>query len=242
MRVLLTEDFLALPKRVDKLQAEFEEFREETRTGFRAVNERIDSTNTEVRSLSDRLDENTRRLDENTRRLDENTRRVDENTRRLDENTRAIRRLEGHVGRLTGNTYEDLCRYEIAAILDRWLNTPVLADRDLITAKLLVARQSNAISRDEYLDGLRPDIVARGVDDTAHAGPLAVVEVSVTFNRSDLENAANRAEVISKVTGTEVFPFVATHGTWPDEVNAVAEALGVTIIRHEDPDYPPDDD
>ena len=119
---------------------------------------------------------------------------------------------------------------------------PVLADRDLITARLLVARQSNAISRDEYLDGLRPDIVARGVDDTAHAGPLAVVEVSVTFNRIDLENAANRAKVISKVTGTEVFPFVATHGTWPDEVNAVAEALGVTIIRHEDPDYPPDDD
>ena len=150
MRILLTEDFLALPKRVDKLQAEFEEFREETRAGFRAVNERIDSTNTEVRALSDRLDEN---------------------TRRLDENTRAIRRLEGHVGRLIGNTYEDLCRYEIAAILDRWLNVPVLADRDLITARLLVARQSNAISRDEYLDGLRPDIVARGVDDTAHAGP-----------------------------------------------------------------------
>ena len=228
LRVLLTEDFLALPKRVDKLQSEFEEFREETRAGFRAVNERIDATNVEVRALSDRLDDNTRRLDENTRRLDDNT--------------RAIRRLEGHVGRLIGNTYEDLCRYEIAAILDRWLNVPVLADRDLITAKLLDARQSGAISRDEYLDGLRPDIIARGVDDTAHAGPLAVVEVSITFNRIDLENAANRARIVSKVTGTEVVPFVATHSLWPEEVNAVAGALGVTIIRHQDPNYQPEEE
>ena len=228
LRALLTEDFLVLPERVDKLYGEFEEFREETRAGFRTVNERIDATNTEVRVLSDRLDENTRRLDENTRRLDENT--------------RAIRRLEGHVGRLLGNTYEDLCRHEIAAILDNWLRVPVLADRDLINTSLLEARQSDTISRNEYLDGLRPDIVARATDDTGHCGPFAVVEVSVTFNRTDLENAASRAAVISKVTGTQVIPFVVTHSYWPDEVNSAARQLGVTIIRHEDPDYPSEGD
>ena len=54
LRTLLTEDFLGLPERVDKLQGEFEEFREESRAGFRAVNERIDATNEEVRTLSDR--------------------------------------------------------------------------------------------------------------------------------------------------------------------------------------------
>ena len=234
LRALLTEDFLALPNRVDKLQGEFEEFREETRAGFIAVNERIDATNAEVRALSNRLDHNTLRIDENTLR-------IDENTRRLDENTRAIRRLEGHVGRLVGDSYEDLCRYEIGAILDGWLDGPVIADRSLIARKLLQARQSGDISRGEYLDGLRPDIIARGAEDNGHLGPLAVVEVSVTFNRIDLENAANRAGVISKVIGTEVIPFVATHGCWPDEVDAVAESMGVTIIRHEDPDYPPDE-
>ena len=216
LRALLTEDFLALPNRVDKLRGEFEEFREETRAGFIAVNERIDAANVEVRALSNRLDEN---------------------SLRLDDNTRAIRRLEGHVGRLVGDSYEDLCRYEIGVILDGWLNGPVVADRSLIASKLLQARQSGDISRGEYLDGLRPDIIARGATDTGHLGPLAVVEVSVTFNRIDLENAANRAEVISRVTGIEVFPFVTTHGVWPDEVNAIAQSLGVTIIRHEDADY-----
>ena len=228
LRVLLTDDFLALPNRVDKLQGEFEEFREETRAGFRAVNERIDVTNGEVRTLSDRLDENTRRLGEHSHRLDENT--------------RAIRRLEGHVGRLVGNTYEDLCRYEIGAILDGWLIGPVLADRQLISAKLLQARESGSIGREDYLSGLRPDIIARENGDTDHFGPLAVVEASVTFNRSDLENAARRAAIISGVTGSRVTAFVATHVGWPGEVNTIAESLGVTIIRHEDPDYPPDVD
>ncbi len=95
LRALLTEDLLTLPKRVDKLQGELQEFREETRVGFRAVNERIDASNGEVRTLGDRLNDTNRRLDENTQHLGENT--------------RAIRRLEGHVGRLTGNSYEDLC-------------------------------------------------------------------------------------------------------------------------------------
>ncbi len=215
LRALLTEDFLSLPKRVDKLQGELEEFREETRAGFRAVNERIDATNTEVRSLSDRLDDN---------------------TRRLDDNTRAIRRLEGHVGRLTGQAYEDKCRYNIGVILDDWLDGPIVADRSQINAKLLDSRRNGAISREEYQDGLNPDIIAYGIEDTDQTRLLAIVEASVTFNQDDLEIAARRAAVIVKVTGTSTAAFMATHFDWPDEVTAVARQLGVTIIRFEDPE------
>ena len=265
LRALLTEDFLALPRRMENLEGEFQEFREETRAGFRAVNERIDATNAEVRVLSNRmdefgnrldefgnrldefgnrldefgnrLDEFGNRLDEFGNRLDETNSRLDENSQRLDENTRAIRRLEGHVGRLIGNTYEDLCRREIGVILDGWLKAPVLADREVINAKLLRARESGVISREDYLNGLRPDVIARTNGDTDHTGPLAIVEASVTFNRNDLENAARRAAIISGVTGNSVTAFVATHDDWPDEVNTVAGALGVNIIRHEDPDH-----
>ena len=209
LRVLLTEDFLTLPNRVDKLQVEFEEFREETRTGFRAVNERLDANSAELRGVNERLDAN----------------------------TRAVRTLEGHVGRLIGHTYEDRCRYEIGVILDGWLDGPVLADRSRISAQLLQARQGGIISREQYLDGLRPDIIAREIGDTDQTGRLAVVEVSVTFNRGDLENAARRAAVISSVTGASTTAFVATHTDWPDEVDSLALQLGVTILRHEDPEY-----
>ncbi len=244
LRVLLTEDFLALPSRVDKLQGEFEEFREETRAEFRSVNERLDATN-------ERLDDNTKRLDDNTKRLDTTNERLDATneildatrlevrtlSQRMDENTRAIRRLEGHVGRLTGNAYEDKCRDQIGVILDGWLDGPVIADRGLINVRLLEARQNNAITREEYLDGLRPDIIAREVADIGHTGRLAIVEASVTFNRGDLEHAARRSAIIERVIGVGTAAFVATHSGWPDEVNEVARQLGVTIIRHEDPDF-----
>lgn len=215
LRVLLTEDFLTLPNRVDRLQGEFEEFREETRAGFRAVNERLDETNAEVRTLGSEV-----------RTLGQ----------RMDENTRAIRRLERRVGRLTGQAYEDKCRYNIGVILDGWLDGPVVADRALINAKLLDARRNGAISREEYQHGLNPDIIACGVEDTDQSGFLAIVEASVTFNQDDLEIAALRASVIAKVTGTSTAAFMATHFDWPDEVNTVTRQLGVTIIRFEDPE------
>ena len=284
LRALLTEDFLALPKRMDKLENAVEELREETRAGFSAVNaridntnaelgslsgrlddtnaevrtlsDRVDSTNAEVRTLSGRLDDTNAevrtlsdrvddtnaevrtlsdRVDGNTRQLNDHTRQLSDNTRQLNDNTRAIRRLEGHVGRLIGSTYEDLCRYEIGVILDGYLFAPVLADRDWVYDKLLEARASGSISRDDYLDGLRPDIIAREKRDTDHVGPLAVVECSISFNRGDLENAARRAAIISGVTGNSVSAFVATERNWPAEVDVFASELGVTIIHHEQP-------
>ena len=236
LRVLLTEDFLTLPNRVDKLQNEFEEFREETRAGFRAVNERIDETNAEVRSLSSEVRAFGQRLDETNAEVSILGSEVRTLGQRMDENTRAVRRLEGRVGRLTGQAYEDKCRYNIGVILDGWLDGPVVADRSQINAKLLDARRNGAISREEYQHGLNPDIIACGVEDTDQTEFLAIVEASVTFNQGDLETAARRAAVIAKVTGTSTAAFMATHFDWPDEVNTVARQLGVTIIRFEDPE------
>ncbi len=230
LRILLTEKFLALPEQVDKLSSrvedltgqvqelrgDFNDFREETREQFSSINQRID---------------------ENTRRLDETNQRLDETTRRLDENIRITRRLEGHVGRLVGASYEDLCRAEIDSVLDEWLDRPVLADRERISALLQEARWNNEISRSDYLDGRRADIIARAFNDENHSGPLAVVESSVTFNRNDLQSAARRAEVIGRVLGVATAAFVVTNNDWPPEVGNLAQQLGVTIIRHEAPEF-----
>ena len=245
LRVLLTEDFLALPARVDALteqvqglREEFDGFREETREQFRAVNARIDETNRRLDENTQRLDENTQRLDENTRRLDENTRRLDENTQRLDENIQLTRSIRGSVGALRGESYEDLCRKEIEVILDGWIDRPVLADREQIGSLLRHARWRNEISRDEYLDGLRPDVIAHETVGKSKPAHYAVVEVSITFNRRDLENASRRAAVIAKVTGARTDAFVATHsGDWPQDIDHDAQSLGVTIVRHEAPEY-----
>ncbi len=244
LRILLTEKFLALPEQVAELRSEFEDFREETREQFRSVNERLDENNARLDENNARLDENNARLDENNARLDENNARLDETNARLDEtarqlreNTVAIRRMEGHVGRLRGVSYEDTCRHEIVAVMDGWLQDPVIADREPINQRLRAARHTGLITRNEYLDGLRPDIIARAGDDENHNGLLAVAEASVTFNRGDLETAARRAEIIARVVGVRTAAFVVTNHQWPDVLNEVARQLGVTIIHHEVPEF-----
>ena len=209
LRVLLTERFLALPEQVDKLQSEFEEFRDETRARFDGIDQRLDG-------IDQRLDG------------------IDQ---RIDENTGAIRRLEGHVGRLVGASYEDRCRAEIAGILDDRFDQPVIANRDSINERLLEERHGRRITREEYLDGLRPDIIACAGDDNEQTGLHAVIEASVTFNQADLRNAARRAEVIGRVMGFETAAFVVTNSDWPPDVDELAQQLGVTIIHHASPDH-----
>ena len=237
LRALLTEDFLSLPVQVQELRTDLSEFKQETREQFQQVNARIDENTRRIDENTRRLDENTRRLDENTWRLDENTRRLDENTRRLDENIRLTRSIQGSVGALRGDSYEDLCREEIEAILDGWLERAVLADRNRINNRLGELRHGNLISRQDFLEGLRPDIIARAKNDTEESRLLAVVEVSITFNRGDLETAARRARIISDATGVPANAYVVTNHPWPNDVAQSAQQLGVTIIRHEAPQY-----
>lgn len=209
LRVLLTERLLALPEQVDKLQGDFKEFREETRERFDGIDQRLDGVSS----------------------------KLEDNTAMLGENTVSTKRLEGHVGRMRGLSYEDSCRYYIGVILDGFLDGPVLADRELINEQLRKARRQNSISKQEYQHGLSPDIIARAEDDASHSERLAVVEASVTFNRRDLENAASRAAIIGRVTGVQTDAFVATHYPWPDDIGAVALQLGVTIIRQESEEH-----
>ena len=244
LRVLLTENFLTLPEQVSELQRdvkglrkEFDGFREETRAEFHNVNQRIDETNQQLGETNQRIDETNHQLGETNQRIDETNQRIDETNRRLGENIRVTRRVEGHVGRMRGHSYEDVCRYEIVGVMDGWLENPVVADREPINQRLRDARHAGRITRNEYLDGLRPDIIARAGDDENHTGLLAVAEASVTCNRRDLETAARRAELIARVADVTTRAFVVTNHQWPDALNETARELGVTLILHEVPDF-----
>ena len=227
LRALLTEDFLSLPVQVQELRSDLTSFKEETREQFRAVNTRIDETNQSMHEQFQQVNA----------RIDATNARIDENTRALTANTVSTRRLEGHMGRMRGLSYEDSCRYYIGVILDGYLDGPVLADRERINVQLRKARRNDDISRAEYEHGLSPDIIARAEDDLNQNDLLAVVEASITFNRRDLENAAQRAAIIAKVTGVRTAAFVATHYPWPEDMDAAAEQLGVTVIQRESEEH-----
>ncbi len=203
-------------------QEGFRALRAEMQEGFRAEREQ---TEEEFRAVRAEMQEGFRAAHE-----------------RMDQHARALRRLEGHVGRMLGNSYEDVCRYEINALMDGPFTDPVLADRDLIKNRLNQARRNNQITRDEYLDALRPDIIVRENADETHTRRLGIIEATLTFNRNDLETAARRAATIARILNLAADPFVITQNEWPDEADETARHLGVTIIRNRSPKFEPDYD
>ena len=266
LRVLLTDEFLTLPAKTARLQETLDEFRQETRDEFLAVRQEMqegfraerearqegfraarEETQEEFRAVRAEMQEGFRAEREETRKefravraeMQEGFRAAHE---RMDQHARALRRLEGHVGRMLGNSYEDVCRYEINALMDGPFTDPVLADRNLIKNRLNQARRNNQITRDEYLDALRPDIIVRENADETHTRRLGIIEATLTFNRNDLETAARRAATIARILNLPADPFVITQNEWPDEADETARHLGVTIIRNRSPKFEPDYD
>lgn len=251
LRALLTEDFLVLPERVGRLQEQvgqlqegFDDFRVETRGEFGRVNARIDEHSRVIAGNTSELEEHRLTLAEHSRviaghsqTIAENSRIIAEHSKTIAENTRLLRQLNGHVGRLRGAGYEDHCRDEVAGILDGFLDLAVLADRVRIKSELERARAHRVLTREQYLDGLRPDIIARDIDDDDEAVLLLVGECSITFNRGDVETAYRRARVIEQVMGVKAQPFVVTHYDWPEGIEEVARQFQVAIIRHRADEY-----
>ena len=52
-----------------------------------------------------------------------------------------------------------------------------------------------------------------------------------------MENAARRADIISRASGVTTYAFAVAYHQWPDKMEDLARRLGVTIIRYEASDY-----
>ena len=189
------------------LPTEVKELREEMREGFRAVNARIDETNASMREQFQAVNE------------------------LIDENTRSIRTLTGQMGELRGEAYERRCAEQIDAVLYDHFDFAVLADRTAINLQLVQARRNGLLTRPEYEGGRNVDIIAQEQAEGETPRRLAVIEVSVSFNEDDLKNAAERADIVARVTGLSTRAFLLTRNAWPETVAAVAAQLGVIIIQ-----------
>ena len=158
--------------------------------------------------------------------------------RRIDDSADSVvRRIEGSLGRFRGETYEKRCIEKIDELLADHFGYAQPLDREPINRQLAQVRQDGTISNQEYLDGRNVDIIAHDAFAYDDARRWAVVEVSITFNRNDLENAARRSAIIAHVFGVQTQAFVVTNNPWPDDVNAIAEQMDVTIVRYHDPAY-----
>ena len=237
LRFLLAEDFPALVAMVrensENIQLILERLGviEQAVARIPVIEERLGSVEEAVARIPV-IEERLESVEERLGSVQEAVARIPVIEETLARTDRAVRVLQGHVGELRGTSYEDRCRQQIAAVLDGYLTLAVLADRERINTLLVNARHAGQITRSDLIDGYNADIIARALDDADETAMLAVVEVSVTFNRRDLEIAARRAELIGRITGAPTAAYLATQHDWPETMNVAASDLGVTIISY----------
>ncbi len=140
--------------------------------------------------------------------------------------------IEGRLGNLEGGQYERTVRTKALArsrFILGFTGSHVALNQDGLTDPLLnsaidQAIRNGLVSRDGCADLFEADLII-SAEDNRHA----VVEVSLTADRDDIDRAKTRAGILAAITEGAVTPVVITSRLNPAQ-SAQAEAAGVTTF------------
>ena len=140
--------------------------------------------------------------------------------------------IEGQIGNLQGGQYERSVRTKALArsMIALGFEVPYVAlNQDSLTDPRLTSAIAQAIrdgliTREGSADLFEADIII-SAEDNRHA----VVEVSLTADRDDIDRAKTRASILAAITEGAVTPVVITSRLNPAQ-SAQAEAAGVTTF------------
>ena len=219
-RAILTDDLLAMPKRMDDIDRHLAQIAELTAENSRGIadNSRQIAENSrqiaDLKDLKDTVAENGQQIAENSRQIADLKDAVAENGQQIADNSRGIHRLDSL---LLGD------RAERRAV--RWLRVfingrlPDVGELDLIYDQFDVGARGfyadltsmsfteGKIDGDELQRLNDTDIVFEGkVNDESRLFP---VEVSITINRRDVRQVRRSAELLARLTGQTTTPVVA---------------------------------
>ena len=145
---------------------------------------------------------------------------------------RRLNAIEGQIGNLQGGQYERFVRTRALARLRITLgftgsyvalNPDGLTDPRM-TSAIAQAIRAGLVTRESSADLFEADMIISG-EDNRHA----VVEVSFTADRDDIDRAKTRASILTAITEGAVTPVVITSRLNPTQ-SAQAEAAGVAAF------------
>ena len=120
-----------------------------------------------------------------------------------------VRRIDGRLDRGFGTNYETKVAQNVRSILgqqagvrsSRVLKGPNLRTDPGFDRQVESAEASGAITEDESDELLLLDLIVSGTRTGTRERVYAGIEVSITANANDVNRAADRAEILRKVTG-----------------------------------------
>ena len=210
-QIQLSEQFAnaveAQNQSLTRIENSVSEFRQETGSALERLEGRLDQGLGEVRSeLSEFRQETQTHFEEVRSELSE-----------LRQETRSeLRRTNGRLDRGFGANYEAKTTSNIRSILGQQLgirNSRVLKGPNLRTDEdleslLEQSESSGAITEEEADELLLLDLIVAGTHRADHARVYVAAEISITANQDDVNRAADRAEILWRVTGFPSRPVV----------------------------------
>ena len=216
----------AVRQGLEQQAAEFTAVHERIERELNAIRERQDAQDGEIASIKESLAVLVDRTDQLAVRTDEVVDRLDAMSRTLNE-------TNSRVGNLAGTRYE---RRVARIILRRPSRSIGLSPVQMLHTDwgetdadfLVLLRDADSISDDEYEDVLDSDIILVG-QKSAGQGAYAVVEISVTVSSTDVNRAARRARTLARATGDECSAIVVGSEIPPAEQER-AQRSAVAIV------------
>lgn len=193
-RIVLTDELLALPEQVNRLQAE-------TDRRFRELAGQVATLTEQVTALT----EAQKRIQEQLLVLIEAQTRTDQQIAGL---TQAVSVLQIDTGELKGQVLEMRYQARAPAYLGRLIRRSRVLSSEKLARLLEDAVEQGQITDAEKNEVMWADVVVRGRSAQDGAEVYLVVEVSWGVGISDVERAVQRAAVLSKL-GIPALPVVA---------------------------------
>ena len=253
LNALLTDRYRQLPSRADRLeealdrlaaaqeatQRTLQRFMEQTEQRFQQVEEqqrqqaaRHDELVEKIVQLTARVDDLTRRVEELTRRVDDLTVRLEQLTARVDQlaaqmsaMVERVGRMEQDLGDLKGLSLEQYYRNNATALLGLFFQKLRVVDKGRLIDTLFEQR---ALSREEWEQISKIDLLVRGVHRTSGEEYLLVWEISWTVDEEDVSRALERASLLRQ-WGLSTVPVVAGKGI-TGNARTAALSRGVLVL------------
>ena len=232
--LLLSQELLDLPEK-------FAQFVQTTNDNFQLVNRRLERLEEDVGVLKDDvavLKDDVGVLKEDVSVLKEDMGLVKQDLNQVKEN---LNRVNGKMDNALGANYEFKIQRNIGSIAGQYLNLRRVrvqqgprTDRDPRLEELLEqAEDQQLITKEQYLDLQRLDLVFTGRQQDRTGETTVAAEISITIGNNDIERAARRAQALNQALNQEVIPVVI--GAHIDEERRqMAQEQAVSIMLEPD--------
>ena len=222
------------PQGDGSLETRFDDLETKVDQGFERLDAKIDSgveyLDAKIERLDAKIDSSVERLDakidSSVERLDA---KIDSSVGRLDAR---IDRVEGWVSGMRGQQYEQHCRATIGAAMSRYLRRARTGDPEALAEQLSDAFEDGAIDQRQYHSASVTDIVGQGYCRQRQANVHLAAETSIRLNRSDIDRARERADILTTVTGNTHIAYCIAHRQWSGQLESYAEGRQVTLLHY----------